>query len=88
MQKKFEKRIPRQLHILSLFAVCFSYDAERLSNNMTRTRPLDVAANPFVEEGYFAKLTNSNSGVAWGNRQENTTLRVSTKYVCVNKKTI
>ncbi|CAG7824241.1 unnamed protein product, partial [Allacma fusca] len=44
----------------------------RLCNGLPMTVPLDVTRR--LDEGYFPKLTNSNSGRIWNGRQENTTL--------------
>ncbi|CAG7824318.1 unnamed protein product, partial [Allacma fusca] len=46
------------------------YEAERICNGMELTVPLDL--NQRVEEGYFPKLTEANSGRIWGGRQEGT----------------
>lgn len=50
------------------------YEAERLCNGLQRTKRLDI--NEPVTEGYFPKLYNSNAGVIWGARQENSKLQV------------
>ncbi|XP_021955351.1 phenoloxidase 2 [Folsomia candida] len=49
------------------------YEAERLANNLTLTKPLKLDEG-VIKEGYFPKLTDSNSGQLWGNRQQNSKL--------------
>nr|BAB83773.1 prophenoloxidase [Penaeus japonicus] len=47
------------------------YDLERLSLGLPRVEKLDNWRVP-IEDGYFPKLTISNTGRAWGTRQDNT----------------
>jgi hypothetical protein len=51
------------------------YESERLANNLPRTKPL-LLDEGVMKEGYFPKLTDSNSGQLWGNRQQNSRLIV------------
>lgn len=41
---------------------------------MHRVRPLSIDDNPVMKEGYFGKLTDTNSARNWGTRQNNTKL--------------
>lgn len=50
------------------------YDCERLGLNMHRVRPLSIDDNPVMKEGYYGKLTDTNSARHWGTRQTNTRL--------------
>nr|AGT80129.1 prophenoloxidase [Penaeus merguiensis] len=47
------------------------YDIERLCLGLPRVEKLDNWRIP-IEDGYFPKLTISNSGRQWGSRQDNT----------------
>lgn len=41
---------------------------------MHRVRPMTIDDNPVLKEGYFGKLTDTNSARNWGTRQANTRL--------------
>ena len=56
------------------FFLMLRYNAERLCNRMALITRLDITQP--LREGYFPKLTDANSGMIWGTRQERTMLAV------------
>lgn len=70
--------------LFQLSVTIFRYNAERLSNGLPRTVVFPVAQGAIIDQGYFAHLADSNSGLRWTDRISNVPFTVRVVFVILS----